>query len=849
MSDLIFGNCFYSETKKDVLYTDGESAGLRRQSVEVFSYLADNPDTVLSRDDIQNKVWKDLIVTDDSLNQCISEIRKALGDQDRQILKTLPRRGYMLVSSTSNVDQPGDQPGDQQSAANPSLSTIGSFSSRNVMFGIAALVVAFGVSAMMLKSDESKTNTAAIVQSLPKSAPLTISVIVDDSASEFIKSVAGSTRVALSRYRSVSIVNGKSADLRLKLSDTGADNSVSLELDNTASDELLFAEKLQATRRVGANNIDEATESLASRIAGMIASPGGGAVARHLLNSSKDKPVSDLTNNECFAYGYGCTNCSGELDPITQRATQCLAALLKREPENARAWGLQSTIYARQYAWSSALPEPARTNLGDRTHLVQLAIDAANTAEQLSDGTDTSVYWGMSQAYAASCQVDKLRTVVDRGLQINPSDPSLLGAFGSWLAYNGDWDEGVQMVQKALEIEPRFYKRWWLFAEAKRHYARGNYEKALSGFRKSYNERNWLSHLQLAYTLPHLGRKQEAIAERKILEKLYPSVTIENVLEFYKTYCFDNTFLEKVRWALTEAGLPSRGSSEDLDQIQPVSTDVIKVNGFNLEYKDVGKGIPIVFVHGSISDYRAWSHYQNPISEDHRFISYSLRYAGSQSWPDEGENYGIDTDADDLIALIETLNTGPVFTVSWSRGGRVTGVAALKRPDLFLGNIHFEPIVNQLANTTDKTILTVRDNFFSRFDDSNKAFNNGYIEKGSAIILENVFELDRGRFPTLIMPLRAMNRDAARNMALQLAKENIEVLSCESLGKTTTPTMVIRGDKTNAWWQHVVRRYHECIPESEFVTMDGVNHDGPIRNPDILKNLIVDFVDKHRPAG
>ena len=163
----------------------------------------------------------------------------------------------------------------------------------------------------------------------------------------------------------------------------------------------------------------------------------------------------------------------------------------------------------------------------------------------------------MSQAYAASCQVDKLRTVVDRGLQINPSDPSLLGAFGSWLAYNGDWDEGVQMVQKALEIEPRFYKRWWLFAEAKRHYARGNYEKALSGFRKSYNERNWLSHLQLAYTLPHLGRKQEAIAERKILEKLYPSVTIENVLEFYKTYCFDNTFLEKVRWALTEASLPS----------------------------------------------------------------------------------------------------------------------------------------------------------------------------------------------------------------------------------------------------------------------------------------------------
>jgi len=662
--------------------------------------------------------------------------------------------------------------------------------------------------------------------------------------------VAKNTRVALSRYKSVSVVKDAYADLTIRLTEieSNTKKDISIELETAANNELIFAEKLQSESYIDSESAEPIAESFGKRIAGMVASPGGGAISRHLLKTSQGKPVEELTNAECFAYGYGCTNCSGELDPITDRAIKCLAATLERDPTNPRAWGLQSTIYARQYAWSSALPEPSRTSLNDRSHLVQLAIDAANKAEQYSDGADTSVYWGMAQAYAAACRTDKLRIAIDRGLQINPEDPSLLGAFGNWLAYNGDWDEGVDLVHKALDIEPRFYKRWWLFAEAKSHYAKGEYKKALEIFRKAYNERNWLSHLQMAYTLPYLDQMHEAIEERKALEQLYPGITIENVLQFYQTYCFDNSFLEKVRWALSASGLPSRGSSDDLNHIQPPEARVIEVNGFNLEYKDVGEGIPVVFVHGSISDYRAWSHYQNPISENHRFISYSLRYAGSQTWPDKGENYGIATDAKDLIAFIETLNAGPVFTVSWSRGGRVSGLAALQRPDLFQGNIHFEPIVNQLANTDDSDLLATRDEFSSRFNDSKREFEAGNIEKGSAMILENVFELERGRFPTLIMPLRAMNRDAARNMALQLATENVKELDCELLRKTDVPTLVVKGTKTNDWWGHLIHRFHECVPGSEFITMKGVNHDGPIRDPQKLTDHILRFVSRNTSA-
>lgn len=841
MNNPTFGSYFYSNTKKDVVAVDGSSAGLRRQSVDVFLYLAENHDQVLSREEIQTEVWKHQSVTDDSLSQCISEIRKAIKDTDRSVLKTVPRRGYMLVADEQAQQVRGK-------IQLPETQGTPTQYNKSLIYIAASLILGTLVFGFLIpeSAGPSKLSSATSLSDYSKAIdPPSISIITRNPEAEFVNTVSNSTRLALSRYQSVSVVDHDNATYSIRLSQIGtnSDKGVSLELLSNDDNELVYAEELHTKT----NSLhDTAAKSLGTRVAGMIASPGGGAVSRHLLKTSKGKGADELTRSQCYAFGYGCTNCSGELDPITKIAEECLDNILQEDPSNPRAWGLQSTLYARQYLWSSALPEPQRSNLQDRVHLKKLAIAAATNAEKYSDGTDTSVYWGMAQAYAASCQIDKLNTVIDRGLQINPDDPSLLGAFGSRLAYSGDWDTGVGMINKALEIEPKHYQRWWLFAVAKRHYAQGNFEQALEVFRTAYDESNWLSHLQMAYTLPHLDRVDEAIEERKELERLYPSITIENVLQFYKTYCFEDSFLEKMKWALTAAGLPSRGSSDDLNNIRPPNVNIMTVNGFTTEYKDVGRGIPIVFVHGSISDYRAWSHYQNPVSENHRYISYSLRYAGSQEWPDEeGQNYGIATDAEDLIKFIEALGTGPVFTVSWSRGGRVSSLAALLRPELFQGNIHFEPIVGNLGNTENAALIKVRDVFNKRFDDSGNAFEAGDNELGAAIILENVFEVDRGDFELEIMPLRAMNRDSARNIALQVSLKNVQELNCEKLNKTQVPTLVVVGEKTNAWWKHVIQRYHECTKDSRLSIMPGVNHDGPIRRPEILIELILDFVILH----
>ncbi len=90
----------------------GVPVALRPQSWKVLCTLALEPGRVHSKEDLLDAVWPGIVVTDDSLVQAIGGIRQALGDAARDVLRTVPRRGYMLVPGehTSVTSQDGAPP-------------------------------------------------------------------------------------------------------------------------------------------------------------------------------------------------------------------------------------------------------------------------------------------------------------------------------------------------------------------------------------------------------------------------------------------------------------------------------------------------------------------------------------------------------------------------------------------------------------------------------------------------------------------------------------------------------------------------------------------------------------------
>ena len=79
----------------------GEEIKLRPKVYEALKYLVKNPGRLIGKQELIQVIWPDSFVTDDSLVQCTLELRRALDDRDQQLLKTVPRRGYVFTAEVT----------------------------------------------------------------------------------------------------------------------------------------------------------------------------------------------------------------------------------------------------------------------------------------------------------------------------------------------------------------------------------------------------------------------------------------------------------------------------------------------------------------------------------------------------------------------------------------------------------------------------------------------------------------------------------------------------------------------------------------------------------------------------
>lgn len=100
---ITFRSFAFLTKSKELRTVEGKAVNLRSQSAEVLSVLAARPGEIVSKDALMQAVWPDTFVTDDSLTQCIADIRRALGDDRHVIVETLPKRGYRLNADPSDA--------------------------------------------------------------------------------------------------------------------------------------------------------------------------------------------------------------------------------------------------------------------------------------------------------------------------------------------------------------------------------------------------------------------------------------------------------------------------------------------------------------------------------------------------------------------------------------------------------------------------------------------------------------------------------------------------------------------------------------------------------------------------
>ena len=95
---------------------------LRPKSFEVLRYLVEHAGRLVPKDEFVKAVWPNVIVSDESLTRCMSEVRLALGDGDQHLIKTVPRRGYLFAAPVSLPVAYGPSVSDPKPTATPAAS-------------------------------------------------------------------------------------------------------------------------------------------------------------------------------------------------------------------------------------------------------------------------------------------------------------------------------------------------------------------------------------------------------------------------------------------------------------------------------------------------------------------------------------------------------------------------------------------------------------------------------------------------------------------------------------------------------------------------------------------------------
>src|SRR5258707_9142501 len=91
------------DPQRRTLYCDESPVPLTPKAFDVLLFLAQNPNRLITKDELLKAVWGETFVEEGNLTQYISHLRKALADnsEDSHLIVTISRKGYQFTADVT----------------------------------------------------------------------------------------------------------------------------------------------------------------------------------------------------------------------------------------------------------------------------------------------------------------------------------------------------------------------------------------------------------------------------------------------------------------------------------------------------------------------------------------------------------------------------------------------------------------------------------------------------------------------------------------------------------------------------------------------------------------------------
>jgi pimeloyl-ACP methyl ester carboxylesterase len=269
----------------------------------------------------------------------------------------------------------------------------------------------------------------------------------------------------------------------------------------------------------------------------------------------------------------------------------------------------------------------------------------------------------------------------------------------------------------------------------------------------------------------------------------------------------------------------------------PEASFATTASGISVPFVEAGEGEPMLFIHGSLCDYRYWSAQIAPLSKHFRCIAPSL----SHYWPAvdafvRGE-FGWEAHVAEMAEFIEAMDIAPVHLVGHSRGGCVAFHLAREYPRLVKSLTLADPggplqIAPQAENATLPPAMNA---LRARVAD---LIDQGEFNQGLEMFVDSVSM--PGFWSKSTDSFRRMALDNALTLPKQL-RDPLPAYSRDIARDIKCRTLLIDGQKSPRMFRNNVEKLVEWIEFAERVTINGASHGMNVANPGAFNRAVLAF--------
>lgn len=269
-------------------------------------------------------------------------------------------------------------------------------------------------------------------------------------------------------------------------------------------------------------------------------------------------------------------------------------------------------------------------------------------------------------------------------------------------------------------------------------------------------------------------------------------------------------------------------------------------NGITLHYMELGKGVPVVFVHGSLSDAGYWAGEVGEFAKRYRAIAYSRRYNYPNSNPARA-GYSAVVDAQDLAAFIGALHLGKVVVIGHSYGALAALFLAAKHPELVCALVLAEPpAISLLAHLPGDEAKAGK----AMFEDIQRrmvmpmrqAFAKGDRESGIGIFIDYVFNNPHVWDQMSKSARDEILRDAHEWDVMMTTGTLFPNIAPGTIRKITIPTLLLSGAKSYRFLGLITEELARLLPNREDIVLPNAGHQMWYQAPDVCRKDVEAFL-------